>query len=65
MIYAILFVVFGIIYFIKFKKEKTRRSKKTIIIGVIIAIVLIDIPVFKGFLKYEAIKYSKKITLGM
>ena len=57
-IFGLVFLVMGIAYFIKFKKEKTTKGKKGIIIGVIIVALLLGIPLFKAFLKYNAINYS-------
>jgi len=57
-VFGLMLLVMCVAYFIKFKKEKTTRGKKGIIIGSVIALVLVGIPVFKGFLKYNAINYS-------
>ena len=57
-LFGVMFLIIGIVYFIKFKKEKTTSGKKSIIIGIVIALLLFGIPVFKGFLKYNAISYS-------
>ena len=57
-LFSVMFLVLGIVYFIKFKREKTTSGKKGIIIGIVIALLLFGIPVFKGFLKYNAINYS-------
>lgn len=51
-------LIFGIVYFFKFKKEQNSGRKKGIIIGVVLSAFLIGIPVFKGSLKYSAIQYS-------
>ena len=56
--FGVMFLIIGIVYFIKFKKEKTTDGKHGIIIGIVIALLLFGIPVFKEFLKYNAINYS-------
>ena len=56
---GVLFLSIGILNFIKFKREKTTRGK-SIIIVIVISLLLIGIPVFKAFLKYNAINYSVK-----
>jgi len=57
-LFSVMFLVLGVVYFIKFKREKTTSGKKSIIIGIVIVLFLLGIPVFKGFLKYNAINYS-------
>lgn len=59
-IFGVMLLVFGIIYFIKFKKEQDSSKKREIIIAIIIIAVLIGRPVVKEFLKYNAIQHSIK-----
>lgn len=56
--FVVISLIIGIIYFIKFKKEKTTSGKKGIIAAITIAFLLICILQFKDFLKYNAISYS-------
>ena len=51
-------LIFGIVLFLKLKKEQNSENKKGIIIGVILIAILIGMPVFKSYLKYSAIQYS-------
>lgn len=55
---VLIILLYGIVYFFKLKKEQTSRKKKDIIIFVFLLVFLIGIPVFKGYLKYNAIQYS-------
>lgn len=59
-LFGVMFLVFGIVYFIKLKKEQNTGRKKGIIIGIAIVVLLLGIPVGKGFLKYSAIQNSIK-----
>ena len=59
-LFGVMILVFGIVYFIKFKREQNSGRKKGIIISVVILLVLIGIPVFKGVFEYNAIQYSIK-----
>ena len=58
--FGVAFLIFCIVYFIKFKRKKTKSEKKDILIGIVIIFLLIGIPVFKGLVKYNAINYSLK-----
>lgn len=53
-------VIFGIIYFLKLKKEQSIRKKRGQIIVLIIILLLIGIPTINGILEYDAINYSLK-----
>ncbi|MFR2570548.1 MAG: hypothetical protein ACLS90_02440 [Clostridia bacterium] len=57
---AIILLVFGIIYFLKGRREQNSRRKKGIIIGVIFIAFLMGVPAFKNSLKYSAIQSSIK-----
>ena len=58
--FVAIFLIYGIVYFFKFKKEKNYGKGKDIIIFVFILAALIGIPIFNGSLKYSAIQYSIK-----
>ena len=59
-LFGIVLLVFGIVYFIKFRKEQNSGRKKSIIIAAVLIVLLFVIPIFKGFLKYNAIQNSIK-----
>ncbi len=57
-LFGAMLIIFGIVYFVKFKKEQNSGRKKDIIITAVIIALLVGIPVVKDSLKYSAIQYS-------
>ena len=56
--FSIMLLVMAIVFFIKYKREQNSERKKGIIICFVIIMILVGIPVGKGFLEYSAIKNS-------